>query len=364
MAGTSTGLLEAARGGDERAYREIIEQHRGELHAHCYRMLGSVHDAEDALQDAMLRAWRFLPRFDGRSSLRTWLCKIATNTALDAISSRQKRELPLDLGPPSDPDDGPAMPLVEAVWVEPYPTAAIDDGAASPEARFERRESLELAFIAAVQHLPATQRAVLILREVLGFSAKEVAEALDTTVASVNSGLQRARKSVEERTPDQSQEETLRELGDDELQEIVTRYVDAWERDDVDAVVSMLTEDAAIAMPPLASWFGGTPEDMRAFLEASPMSGIWHWKGRVTTANGQPAIGFYAWDQEEQKHKAFALNVLTFRGDKVADIVAFAVPAIDSDVRSDYEHWPTMATDESRLAGMFGRFGLPAALDD
>src|SRR3954468_19628288 len=206
MPGTSTPLLEAARGGDETAFRELIEAHRGELHAHCYRMLGSVHDAEDALQDAMLRAWRFLPRFDGRSSVRTWLYKIATNTALDAINRRQKRELPLELGPPSDPDDGPAMPLVEAVWVEPYPTASIEDGAPPPEAPFERRESLELAFVAAVQHLPATQRAVLILREVLGFSAQEVADTLDTSVASVNSGLQRARKTVDEKLPARSQQ--------------------------------------------------------------------------------------------------------------------------------------------------------------
>src|SRR4051794_15445788 len=257
MAGPSTALLEAARGGDESAYQELIELHRGELHAHCYRMLGSVHDAEDALQEAMLRAWRFLPRFDGRSSLRTWLYKIATNTALDAISRRQKRELPLDLGPPSDPEDGPAMPLVEAVWVEPYPTAAIDDGAASPEARFEHRESLELAFIAAVQHLPATQRAVLILREVLGFSAKEVADALDTSVPSVNSALQRARKTVDERLPEQSQQATLAALGDDELRQLVEAYADAWERGDVDAIVARLAADATVAMPPMATWFRG-----------------------------------------------------------------------------------------------------------
>src|SRR4051794_8348590 len=224
----TTALLDAARSGDESAYRELMELHRGELHAHCYRMLGSTHDAEDALQEAMLRAWRALPRFDGRSSLRTWLYKIATNTALDAINRRPKRTLPLDHGPASDPDDGPGMPLVETVWIEPYPdvTLGVEDGYTSPESRFERRESLELAFIAAVQHLPATQRAVLVMREVLGFSAKEVAEALDTTVASVNSALQRARKTIDDKLPQESQQATLRALGDEKVRELVERYID------------------------------------------------------------------------------------------------------------------------------------------
>src|SRR5919112_673824 len=189
MAGTSTSeqqLLEAARGGDEGAYASLVEPHRGELHAHCYRMLGSVHDAEDALQDALLRAWR------------------------------PKRVLPIDYAPATDPHTGPGEPVVESVWVEPYPDErlGLEDGYAAPEARYERRESVELAFIAALQHLPASQRAVLIMREVLGFSAREVAAALDTTVASVNSALQRARKAVDEELPEQSQQATLRTLGD------------------------------------------------------------------------------------------------------------------------------------------------------
>jgi RNA polymerase sigma-70 factor, ECF subfamily len=235
----ATELLEAARRGDEDAYRRLVEPHRRELHAHAYRMLGSVHDAEDALQDALLRAWRGLPRFDGRSSLRAWLYKIATNTCLDVIARRPKRWLPIDHDPAADPHDGPGRPLVESVWVEPYPDVmlGLEDGYAGPAARYEQRESVELAFIAALQHLPATQRAVLILREVLGFSAQEVADSLETTVTAVNSALQRARKSIDERLPDQSQQETLRALGDERLRALVESYMDAMRRGDVEAPV-------------------------------------------------------------------------------------------------------------------------------
>src|SRR5258708_29606070 len=180
-------LLQAARAGDQNAYPRLVEPYRAELHAHCYRMLGSVHDAEDALQDTLLRAWRALPRFEGRSSLRSWLYTIATNTSLNLIAKRPTRVLPIDYGPATNPHDGPGEPLVESGLIEPYPdeALALADGFAPPEARYELRESVELAFVAALQHLPATQRAVLILREVLGFSAQEVAESLETTVASV-----------------------------------------------------------------------------------------------------------------------------------------------------------------------------------
>src|ERR687886_2934129 len=212
-------VLEAARGGDESAYARLVEPYRPELHAHCYRMLGSVHDAEDALQEALLRAWRGLPRFEGRSSLKSWLYTIGTNTALNAIEKRPKRVLPIDYGPASDPHEGPGEPIVESVWVEPYPDEVIglEDGYAAPEARYEQREAIELAFIAALQNLPPNQRAVLILREVLGFSAEETAASLETSVASVNSALQRARKTVDERLPEQSQQQTLRALGDEEV---------------------------------------------------------------------------------------------------------------------------------------------------
>src|SRR3954468_11680117 len=249
-AATATGptpreraLLEAARAGDENAYQLLIEPHRSELRAHCYRMLGSIHDADDAVQDALLRAWRGLPRFEGRSTTRSWLYKITTNACLNAIARQPKgRVLPVDFGEAADPHGGAGVRPVESGWRRPYPDERLDlgDDRAAPDARYDRRESVELAFVAALQHLPANQRAVLIMREVLGFSAKECADALDTTVASINSALQRARKTVDEKLPEQSQQATLRALGDARVRELVQRYVDAWESGDVSRVVAML----------------------------------------------------------------------------------------------------------------------------
>src|ERR687895_991612 len=247
------------RDATETTFNEAVDEHRGELLAHCYRMLGSLHDAEDALQETFLRAWRGLPDFGRRSSVRTWLYTIATNVCMDVLGRRSKRVLPMDYGPPSPPTKAAGEPLIESAGVEPYPDEALGlpDGPASPDARYEQREAVELAFVAALQHLPATQRAVLILREVLGFSAREVAESLETTVASVNSALQRARAAVERRVPEQSQQSTLSALGDERVREIVKSYVDAWERGDVNAVVEMLADDAAWSMPPLATWYRG-----------------------------------------------------------------------------------------------------------
>jgi RNA polymerase sigma-70 factor (ECF subfamily) len=357
-------LLKAARGGDEDAYGRLVEPHRRELHAHCYRMLGSIHDAEDALQDTLLRAWRALSRFEGRSSLRSWLYRIATNACLDTIEKRPKRVLPIDYGPATDPHQGPGEPIVESVWVEPYPDErlGLEDGLAGPEARYEQRESVELAFIAALQHLPATQRAVLILREVLGFSARETAEALETTTASVNSALQRARSAVENRLPEQSQQATLRSLGDERLNETVNGYVDAWDRGDVDAVVGMLTEDASFAMPPLASWFRGR-DAIATFLAGWPLSGQWRWRHVRTRANGQEALAFYSWDPDAQAYKPFALNVLTLRGERISEITAFIARSTPSPDRAVIARLPEQPPDPMRFAAAFEQFDLPERLD-
>jgi RNA polymerase sigma-70 factor, ECF subfamily len=357
-------LLEAARGGDEVAYQRLVEPHRPELHAHCYRMLGSLHDAEDALQDALLRAWRGLVRFEGRSSLRSWLYTITTNTCLSLLSRRQRRALPIDFVPAADPLDGPGEPFVESVWVEPYPDqkVGLEDGFAAPEARYELRESVELAFVAAMQHLPATQRAVLILREVLGFSAREVAEALEATVASVNSALQRARKTVEERVPERSQQATLRSLGDDRLREIVEAYMDAMGRGDVNAVVQMLADEAAWSMPPLATWYGGH-EEIGVFLTHGPLSGEWRWRHLPVRANGQPAVGCYTWHAEENSYLPFALDVLTLDGGRIKEVTAFIARSTNLRDAQDFARWPRYPPDAAKVVSLFESFGLPSRLD-
>jgi RNA polymerase sigma-70 factor (ECF subfamily) len=327
-------------------------------------MLGSVHDAEDALQDASLRAWRGLARFEGRSSLRSWLYTIATNACLTAIERRPKRVLPIDYGPATDPHDGLGLPPIESVWVEPYPDEGLglDDGFAGPEARYELRESVELAFVAALQHLPANQRAALILREVLGFSAEEAAESLGTTTASVNSALQRARKTVDERLPEQSQQATLRALGDERTRQVVEGYMDAMQRGDVDAVVGMLAEDAAWSMPPLAAWFSGH-EALTGFLHLGPLSGEWRWRHVPTQANGQAAVGSYCWHEEEESYLPFALDVLTIDGARIKEITSFITRSTENRDPDYYVHWPRQPVDVSRIAAFFERFGLPDRLD-
>ena len=321
-------LIAAARGGDEHAFRHLVELHRRELHAHCYRMMGSPHDAEDALQDALLRAWRGLPRFEGRSSPGSWLYRIATNACLDAIARRPKRVLPVDYGPPSRSGEEAGSPLSESVWVEPYPDeqAGIKNGYASPDARYEQREAVELAFIAALQHLPARQRAALILRDVLGFSAKEVGEALDATATSVNSALQRARKTLDERLPDTSQQTTLRALGDDGVREVVERFTSAFERGDVDAIVALLREDATFSMPPYHRWYRGRKAIANSWLmPGGPPPRL---RYVSTSANGQPAVATYCLDARSGGYLPIALDVLTLRGPRIAEVVAFRTPHV------------------------------------
>jgi RNA polymerase sigma-70 factor, ECF subfamily len=357
-----SSLLEAARSGDEAAFERLVEPYRRELHAHCYRMLGSLHDTEDAVQEAMLRIWRGLEGFEGRSSLRSWLYRIATNTCLDAIARRKRRMLPDDYGPPADPNQPPGELVAEGAWVEPYPDEAlgVEDGYASPDASYEEREAVELAFVAAMQHLPARQRAVLILREVLGFSAKEVGETLETSVPSVNSALQRARRTVEERLPERSQQVTLRALGDAHMKEIVEDYMDAMRSGDVNRVVSMLTADAAWSMPPLASWYRGVPE-LEVFLRNGPLSGEWRWRHAPTLANGQLAVGTYTWLEAERTHVPFSLDVLTLDGERIKEVTAFIVRV--TEVPDGYARWPDHAADPRRVQSVFQAFGLPDHLD-
>jgi RNA polymerase sigma-70 factor (ECF subfamily) len=295
---TSQEVLDAARSGDADAFRLVVEPHRRELHVHCYRMLGSLHEADDALQEVLLRAWRALPRFEGSQGLRAWLYRIATNVCLNASGARARRMLPVDRRPPRTPGRDHGEPLAASVWIEPYPDERLGveavAGGAVPDARYEQREAVELAFVAALHHLPARQRAVLILRDVLGFSAREVAELLDATVPSVNSAMQRARRALDERLPDESQQRVLRRLGDERSRALVTRFADAMERGDVDRIVAMLVEDATFSMPPYAAWYLGRRDVARrparsvSRLRGCPTNDVWAAIGRSRVRGGQP----------------------------------------------------------------------------
>ena len=328
-----------AGGGDERAFRALVEAQRSDLHAHCYRMLGSVHDADDAVQETIVRAWRSMDRFEGRASVRTWLYRIATNVCIDAIARRPKRVLPVDYGSPSAPELGTdSRRLPSRVWIEPYPDEALGvaDGAAGPDARYERREALELAFVAALQHLAPRQRAALVLRDVLGFSAREAAEALATTEPSVNGALRRARAAIDERLPDPSQQLTLRMLGDRRLRAIVERFADSFERGDVDAILALLTDDVTFAMPPHPEWCHGKEAVAHSWLMPSgPPESL---RYAATRANGQPALGVYRMDAETGAYLPIALDVLTLRAGLIAAVTAFRDPSV------------------------FGRFDLPSRL--
>jgi RNA polymerase sigma-70 factor (ECF subfamily) len=321
-------LLEAARSGNQDAFARMIEPYHAQLRAHCYRMLGSIPDADDALQETLLRAWRSLPRFQGRSSLKAWLYAIATNASLRAIERRPKRVLPIDYAPAADPRRPRADPVNDPIWLDPYPDAGLGlQAVAGPEALYEQRESVELAFIAALHHLPPRQRAVLILRDVLGFSARETAAMLDATPVSIDSALQRAHKSIDQRLPSQAQQQTLRLLGDDELGRLVERYVAAWERNDVDALVTMLAHDARIAMPPRPSWYRGR-EQVAAFLRHYVLTSRTRWRLVRTSTNGQPAAAAYLWVEQAGAFMPEGLHVLTLRGREIEEIMGFRSPAV------------------------------------
>ena len=294
-------------------FERLVAPHRAELHAHCYRMLGSVHDADDALQDTLLGAWRGISGFEGRGSLRAWLYRIATNACLHLIAQRPTRMLTSDYQGAAEPGSGIAAAVSEPIWLEPYP----DD----PYAQLEERERVELAFVAALQHLPATQRAVLILRDVLGFAADEASALLDTTLASVNSALQRARESLSQRMPAKTQQAMLRDLGEPAQRELVAAFMMAWERADVGALLALLTRDVKFAMPPIPTWFHGRDAVGQFFAErvfATP----WHLV--PLRANGQLAFACY----QGPDFRLGALNILTLQDNFIAEMTGFLDPAV------------------------------------
>ncbi|NUP50271.1 MAG: RNA polymerase subunit sigma-70 [Catenulispora sp.] len=321
---SDAALLAAARAGDPAAFDRLMAPYRSELTAHCYRMLGSPFDAEDAVQESLLSAWRGLGSFEGRSSVRTWLYRIATNACIRLGSQRSRRLVSPDFGPSRTVADDLGRPITGPVWVEPWPQEAAVPGADPAEA-YLHREGVELAFVAALQHLPATQRAVLILREVLEFSAAETAELLDTSVAAVNSALQRARQTMAARpgAAPARQRAELAELGSDGIRALVDDFVRAWESADVDALVGLLTADVRFTMPPLPAWFDGR-DAVAAFFAVGVFATPW--RLRPVAVNGQ--LGFACYQQQDPQgpFRLGALNLLSLRAGRISQVSAFVDP--------------------------------------
>ncbi|MET8777724.1 sigma-70 family RNA polymerase sigma factor [Nocardia sp. NPDC004654] len=299
----------------EAEFERLVAPLRAELRVHCYRMLGSVHDADDAVQESLVRAWRNLDKLTDPAGLRPWLYRIATNRCLTLLETRRRRELPVDLSP--------GAPLTDIAWLEPYPDADVRGRA--PEARYEAREAVELAFVAALQYLPGLQRAALVLRDVLGFSARETAELLEISVASANSALQRARAGVEARLPAQSQQRALHTMADHEIRDLAVRYAAAWESGDVTAIVALLSADAKYSMPPLPEWYAGQAA-IRGFLLDGPLR--YRWRFVLASANGQLAFGTYLWEEQRAVFAAMALDVVAVREGRIAEVVSFLEPEL------------------------------------
>lgn len=309
------------------------EGYRRELFAHCYRMMGSAHDAEDLVQETYLRAWRAYHGFEGRSSMRTWLHRIATNACLSALEGRSRRPMPTGLGSPALPGDAPLVQQTEVLWLEPVPTSLVTDPQ-DPASIVDGQAGVRLALIAALQHLPPRQRAVLILREVLRWSAAEVAEALETTTASVNSALQRARATLDAAA---LTEADVVEPTDPAQRELLDRYARAMELKDIATIVSLCSKEAVWEMPPFVGWYQGA-ETIGLLIDVNCPAGPGQLRMVPTTANGQAAFGMY-YLTDDGTYRPFQLHVLELRGGEVAHVSAF------------FDH------------SLFALFGLPDLLD-
>lgn len=317
----ATELLARARGGDEEAFADLVAPYRRELHVHCYRALGSLQDAEDALQEILLAAWRGLAGFESRSSLRTWLYRIATNHCLNVMRSAGRRPRPD--GPRPDYLLPEAVPSTEPMWLEPYPDVLLDelpDGALGPEARYEQHEAISLAFVTALQLLPPRQRAALILRDVLGFRASEVAEILDSSEESVTSALKRGRAAIEGRLAATAHEPASSSEVEEEL---LTRLIAAFEAYDVDGIVAVLSDDVRFAMPPLPFEYCGLPAVARVFAVSATQDPPPRRRLVPTRANRQPAFGLYVEDPGSGRFRATGVWVLTVAGDRIVELTRF-----------------------------------------
>lgn len=313
--------LSRARAGDNAAFDQLVAPRRRQLHAHCYRMLGSPFDADDALQETLLAAWRGLAGFESRSALGTWLYRIATHVCLRMISQRPRRMTSPDHGTPLQATAELGEMVAGPVWLEPLPDEELIGAHEDPAATLQRREHVALAFVAALQHLPGTQRAVLLLREVLGYSAAEAAGMLDTSVASVNSALQRAQKTVKERTPAAD----AQRLGEQDLSGLLQRFVSAWENRDIAAMTTLLAEDARFTMPPLPAWFDGRRLALKFFAERvfeTP------WRLQPLRGNGQPGFACYIRQTGDDRFRPGGVVLLRLRDGRIASIDSFIDPAV------------------------------------
>jgi len=320
----------AAVAGDRDAFAIVTGRYRRELQVHCYRMLGSLDDAEDLVQETLLRAWRRRETFRGQSTLRAWLYGIATNACLDALDRRGRRLLPPAVLSPADPS-APPPPPSELGWLEPYPDQWLDeivDEESEPHETIVARETIELAFLVAIQQLPPRQRAVLILRDVLGWSAREAAAAIGTSVIATNSALQRARATMQEHLPRRRNEWTRPELRDAEERSLLARYVDAWNRTDVRALVALLKEDARFAMPPTPAWYQGR-EAIGVFLAKYPLSPAWPLHIHVPTrANRHPGFAVFLAGDRGAPPRPVGLEVLRIEDGLIAEIDIFLQPEL------------------------------------
>ncbi len=315
-------LVASARSGDPRAFGELTEPFRGELQLHCYRIVGSVAEAEELVQETLLAAWQGIAEFQGRSSVRTWLYRIATNRCLNSVRDRQRRPVP----EPSRPLPEPSRHM-EVTWLDPYPQvllAGLNDPAPGPEARVESREAISLAFVTAMQTLPPRQRAILLLRDVLGYRGAEVADMLDTTESAVASGLKRARAALAARTPN-----TAAPLPDSPAERrTVAAFVTAFEHGDVAGLVSLLTEDATVNMPPLSQEYVGQDAAAQFFAEICFASGTRAFRLVPSRANGQPAFGRYVRDPHAPISHAHGITVLTLDGERITHMTSFLDTAL------------------------------------
>jgi len=322
--GAEESELSAAQSGDAEAFERLIAPYLRELRMYCYQMAGSIHDADDLMQEMLLRVWKGLPGFEQRSNIRTWLYKVTSNVCFDLLAKQDRRILPMDLGAAAGPDDAIGPPRFDAHWLEPCPAEYYSSAERSPGALYERRQSVALAFLRAIQLLPPKQRAVLLLHDVLGFQGAECGALLELSTAAVNSALQRARATLSAR---QAEPQALTPTGDQSA--LLKRYVHAWERADVDALVALLLDDATLEMPPLPQWLRGagvigSAIEQMIFAPAGPGA----FRLLQTEANGLPAFGAYQLDRDSGEMRAMALHVLKLSDERIASMTAFVNPGL------------------------------------